>query len=629
MIAEQLEFDFTFACPAVDAQYYREGAQDLIRRLVPRELLEEDLLQSSLQRARFSEMVPFVFWSDLSRAPCTLSVLLLCQYRLNACNFFYDLISRWLLPQKKVNVELFFSSDVRLPHLSDGVLSVAEIVIELKSAQDVELVRRNLSAIESELRLGICSDYHARRILEFKGLSSDGKTAMIQEKITSLIQSRSQDFDKGIFSQMQQFLVTCTEEFKQKRDYHHISRIISNLYSLRKVLSRNVESIPSKRHLQLKLFKTKLSSSKEGGGHFVLGVLVSLNFLREHEVFDVLHLASAIQTFLPSVQVVNHSPFVDRDSTQKIQTIYLEIEKESGEDFSFDEIHRLKAGLPEQIKGHIEQLAHPIFMPRNEEEVLRNILALSYQLRFVGDLPQVVLSFDEQKEDKLYFTVIVVRVLRDGDQTLQEIFEQTKTSLAYVPDRVRRVGHLRRKYYKEATVFRTCVADQKFLREDYSIDTYEAREYILSELTRVLGEVRDYNGGMIHKQKQLLDTLKQAVRRQAQAHSVVLEDFFFSLSPIEMRTTLEIEPLKQFFLLFLQARKMETKQVRQDGKKAMVVTPVGSFSEKERFFRKVRILGFAMHQLVFFELKCEEGSFIGFLLFSEEKEKQACLLEIF
>ena len=233
---EQLEFDFEFGCPNVEAEYYRDGAQDLIRRLVPSELLNEKGVRLPVERARFADMLPLISWSDLSKAPCTLSVLLLCKYRLNACQFFCDMVSRWLLPQKRVNIELFFASDVRLPHLSEDLLSVAEIVIYLKSAQDVEEVRRNLQTIETEIRLGVVSNYHARRILEFKGLSSDGKTAMIQEKIGSLIQSHSKDFDRGIFTQMQQFLVTCQEDFKNERDYHHISRIISNLYSLRKLL---------------------------------------------------------------------------------------------------------------------------------------------------------------------------------------------------------------------------------------------------------------------------------------------------------------------------------------------------------------------------------------------------------
>ena len=36
--------------------------------------------------------------------------------------------------------------------------------------------------LETEIRLGIVSTYHARRILESKGLSSDGKTAMIRKE---------------------------------------------------------------------------------------------------------------------------------------------------------------------------------------------------------------------------------------------------------------------------------------------------------------------------------------------------------------------------------------------------------------------------------------------------------------
>ena len=258
-LEEQLEFEFQFACPYIEAEYYRDGAQDLIRRLVPNDLLEDGGLDLPHQRARFADMLPLISSSDLTKAPCALSALLLCKYRLNACNFFYDMVSRWLLPQKRVNVELFFASDVRLPHLSDDLLSVAEVVIHLKSAQDVEAVRRNLHAVETEVRLGVVSNYHARRILEFKGLSTDGKTAMIQEKIGSLIQSHSKDFDQGIFSQMQQFLVCVREDFKISRDYHHISRIISNLHSLRKFIQQNATVYPNKRHVILKFLKAKLS----------------------------------------------------------------------------------------------------------------------------------------------------------------------------------------------------------------------------------------------------------------------------------------------------------------------------------------------------------------------------------
>lgn len=616
-LEEQLEFEFQFSCPYIEAEYYRDGAQDLIRRLVPADLLEDGGHNLPLQRARFADLLPLICWSELNKAPCALSVLLLCKYRLNACNFFYEMVSRWLLPQKRVNVELFFASDVRLPHLSDDLLSVAEIVVHLKSAQDVEEARRNLHSVETEIRLGVASNYHARRILEFKGLSTDGKTAMIQEKIGSLIQSHSKDYDPGIFSQMQHFLVCVRDDFKISRDYHHISRIISNLHSLRKFIKQNVQVYPSKRHVVLKFLKTRLAapSLKEKP---VLGVLAGLNFLREHEVFETGHLISAIQKNLPNIRLVEGSAFLDKG--ESLQTVYLEIEKIDGSDFDLEEIHRLKVMLPDQIKGHIEQLTHPIFMPRNDEEVLRNIMSLSRQLRFVGDMPHIIISFDEQKGSELCFTVILLRVQAEKDPTVQELFAAKRTALKYIPDRVRRVGHVRRKYVKEATVFRTVLPTANFLRDDHSVDLYKAREFVLGEVSRVIGAVRDYNGGMIYKLAESLNALKSSVGKGADP--ILLEKFFYALSPIEMRSSLETEPLKQLFTVLSQAVKTDAVQKRQDAARAYAVFPAVDAARKKQLSLAIEGLAIAPHKLVSFALDIHDISYVGYMHMTAEKEEQ-------
>jgi hypothetical protein len=631
IVEQQLEFDFEFGCPNIEAEYYRDGAQDLIQRLVPKELLEEKGVRLPSERARFADMLPLISWSDLSKAPCTLSVLLLCKYRFNACNFFYDMISRWLLPQKRVNVELFFASDVRLPHLSEDLLSVAEIVVYLKSAQDAEEVRRNLHAIETEIRLGVVSNYHARRILEFKGLSSDGKTAMIQEKIGSLIQSHSKDFDRGIFTQMQQFLVTCPEEFKNERDYHHISRIISNLYSLRKLLKQNIDVFPEKRHIHLKFLKTQLSQQKS---KHVLGVLAGINFLSDHEVFETSHLVNAIQKHFPAIHPVEGSFFIDRAPDSSVQTLYLEIEKKGGVDFTLDEIHLLRTALPNQIKSHIEELTHPIFMPRNEEEVLRNIMSLSRQLRYVSDIPQVIISFDEQKGKDLCFTVILLRVQPAEAPTLQELFAGSKSPLKYIPDRVRRVGHLRKKYVKEATVFRTVVSTDLYLRPDHSVDLIRARQFILTELSALIGGVRDYNGGMIYKQNELLGALRASLGKIADQHNLLLEKFYYSLNPIEMRTSVEVEHLRQLFLLLLQSMRSEfglSKRggdylYKQDSRRALAVVPVDG-EKRTLLLEKIEALDLPVHQLVSFGLDTGGNSYAGYLLLSEDANLQKRFLK--
>lgn len=631
MKEEQLEFDFEFGCASIETEYYRDGAQDLIRRLVPEDLLQENGIGLPAARARFADLLPLISWSDLSRAPCTLSVLLLCKYRFNACNFFYDMISRWLIPQKRVNVELFFASDVRMAHLSEDMLSVAEIVIHLKSAQDVEAVRRNLHAIETEIRLGVVSTYHARRILEFKGLSSDGKTAMIQEKIGSLIQSHSKDFDRGIFTQMQQFLITCPDAFKNNRDYHHISRIISNLHSVRTLLKQNTEVVKNKRHIHLKFLKTQLVAK---ASKHVLGVLVGLNLLDQHEVFEMSHLVSAIQKNFPHAVPVEGSFFMDRVSDSDQLILYLEIEKPGGEEFVLEEIQRLRTMLPDQIKGHIEQLMRPIFMPRNEEEVLRNIMALSRQLRYVSDMPQVTISFDEQKGGDLCFTVIFLRVHDGNGPSVQQLFSEAKTPLQFIPDRIRRVGNIRKKYVKEATVFRISLPSSQFLRHDHSVDLYRARQFVFTELSKILGALRDFNGGMIYKQYEMLDALKAALGKTAVQHNNLVEQFYHALNPIEMRTGLEIEPLKQLFLLLLQSLKTDvllTKKSsdflhKQDSKRVYCVLSLETKS-KEELFQAIQTLGLPVHQLVSFSLEIEGIWQIGYLLLSEDKEVQKRFLQ--
>jgi hypothetical protein len=471
--------------------------------------------------------------------------------------------------------------------------------------------------------------------LEFKGLSADGKTAMIQEKISSLIQSHSKDFDQGIFSQMQQFLVNCPEDFKKNRDYHHISRMISNLYSIRKVIKQNVAVLPNKRHVILKFFKTKLNFPKGVIKEKpVLGILAGLNFLREHELFEAEHLSAAIRQLLPMTEFVIGSSILDPVREASLQTVYLEMEKKDGSDFTLDEINILRTSLADRLKGHIEQLTHPIYMPRNEEEVLRNIMSLSRQIRFVSDIPQVIISFDETRDSNLNFTVILLRIYQEGEPSLQELFSGGQTTLKYIPDRIRTIGVLRRKYVKEATVFRTVVNSEKFLRSDRSVDLYKARQYVFEELHKVLGSVRDYNGGMILKQNEQLAALKTALGKVGISHNLLIEKFFHALMPMEIRTSCEIEPMKQIFLMLIASTKTESRLpfatndflFKQEPSRVLAVLPGLEGERKRALQKRIDALKIPSHQFATFYLDINDEPYTGVLLLNAEKDLQDRLL---
>jgi hypothetical protein len=608
--------------------------KNALRRILPSSFfssLEEKENKESDFRT-FTKDLPIVKWLEWGVLPNkNLSIFLLCRYRANASKFFYDIVSRWLIPGKRLNIGLFFSTDFKLSEKEKEVYTISELVLCLDDSIDLEIIRHHLPIIESEIRLGVTSVYHASRIMEIKGLASDEKTSLIQEKIAFLIQKRPKDFDYDIFSQMQHFFVMCREEFKSVREYSHMSRIISVFYLFRKVLRQHVEAFPRKRHLSLKLMKTRLQFPLKTKK--VLAIFVGLNFLKENEMFEERHIVKALQNYIPELKAIEDSFFIDENREDSIQIIYLEVEKENGEDFSLEEVKKLRRVLPEDLKNRVEQLMRPIFMPRNEEEVMRHIVTLSQQLKYIRDLPQVVISFDEQTDLDLCFTVVLVRILIPGSLSLKQLFERAKVNLTFTADRVKRVGMLRNRYPKEATVFRLRLSNIPFLREDHSVDLYKARQEIICQLQKAVGEVRDFNGGMIAKQLEVFLSLKKTLGEIGRQHEFLLENFFHSLFPVELRSVVDPIPLKDLFLMLLSLthedkyRRKNIPFIKETETALYVLIPVREILIKQKIFEAIDQLQLISSQMVCLHLHLSEILYLGYIYFDDTQEKRELFLK--
>lgn len=536
---------------------YRDIAQDVLKNILPARFVtfeggtDSDLIDEL--HKEFEESLPVFKATPCTKPPANVSFFSLCKFRPNAFNFFFEMISHWLVPGKRLNLLLFYAVDFRLPDFGDEIYTLCEVMLHIDTMDELEELRRNLPIIESEVRMGIQSPYYARRILEIKGLSADAKTAMVQEFIASLITRLPKEFDHDVLTEMQHILVMCPDEFKAVRQTRHLSRIIYIHYLFRKALRIALERAPEKRHLSLKLLRATLHLPS--GDKNVLGLLVGVNFLSDKEAFEERHLISAIQNYIPTAKVVENSFIANRRGTEQVCTLYLEIEKSSGGDFTTDEIRLLRRDLPNDLKDRIEHLMHPIFMPRNDEEIMRNIFSLSNQIKFWHDQPQVIISFEQQLRRALFFTIILVRVRKPGSPSIQEMFQATESPLDYIHDRSKTIGFLRKKYAKEAVVFGVKIPKHQFLRRDHSIDLNQARQAVVSELLKVLGEFRDFNGGLITKQNELFCALREDLGASVTYNSLLLENFFYSLTPDAMRTVLEPHVLKTLFLMLLESIK--------------------------------------------------------------------------
>lgn len=506
-------------------------------------------VSSSSFRDLSLSLLPLVTATKCHELPGTMSFFALTLYRANAFKFFFDMISGWLLPGRRLNVVLIYSADFRLPDIGNDVYTLCELMIRVENERELEQILVNLPAIETEVQMGLASSHYARRILEIKGFSTDEKTALIQDHIAYLIDHLPKEFDQDVLTEMQHVLLICRDEFKEARECRHLSRIIGIHYLFRKWLKEALKKAPEKRHLNLKLFRARLKHDEQA--KTVLSVLVGVNFFKDKEVFDKFHLIRAIQSYIPTARPIEHSFFANRHGSESICTLYIEVEKNNNEAFTSAEIKLLRDQLPNDLKECIKHLLHPVFMPRNEEEIIRNILSLSSQLKYLRDIPQVFITFDEQTHSHVFFTIVLVRVLKPDTPSVQEMFWASGSFLEYIHDRCRTVGNLRRKYKKEATVFRVKLSKEQFLRADHTIDVNKARQTVVSELFNIMGEIRDFNGGMISKQNEILSELKRSLKDSHKYNELLLENFFYSLTPVIMRNVLDIDTLSTLFMMLL------------------------------------------------------------------------------
>jgi hypothetical protein len=610
--------------------------------------------------------LPKVIHSPIDATSSTISAILICNanFTHGVGGFMADYYIRWGIPGKQLPVVNVRSLCFEFAAYPKKKFFFNEVVIEITESRDIALLKNNLPKLAEDLRLNILAVSHARQIVSVKPLTLEQKKILIQENVSSLLERANKEFDNNIFEQMQDLLLKATAEHKatqikeqlvpllemrpgaldrdtylemqhfvlqlkdsytSTRELRHIMRVISSHYIFRKVITNAISTNPQKRHISLKLLRTSLHMPSHTLP--VLGILVGINMVRENELFEERHLLQAVQTCVSDVIFVEGSGMIDQRQNDRVRTLYIEVKHPSGEPFSHSEVRELRKKLPKELKSQIESVIHPIFVHRNEEEIMRNILELSKQLKYISDLPQVIINFHKQTSFEISFTVVLLRLLKANDLPLKNYFDRVKTHLKIIDCDSKVVGVLRKKVPKEANVFEVRLNKKSFLRKDYSLDIYKARLSIFSELTRLLGEIRDYNGGMISKQYEVLSELKQALLASNVKNDFVLENFFYSITPNYMQSLMDPVLLKKHFLLLIDLLERDYGKepiytlTEKVGDHYLVMIGATSSSLKEFIFKSIE--SFTPTQelthsfVIAYDISC-----IGFVLRCHEEEEQ-------
>jgi hypothetical protein len=536
-------------------------------------------------------------------------------YNKESIKFFVEMVSNWILPGRHL-----FINKISAERNENKILLKAEI----QPANDEEKfqILENFSILEDEIKLGAGSSYHAKKILELKGLLLEEKDGLVQSLIQDRVLHFPNLFDSDLFSFMQKFLVTVREDYKQARSYELLSRVICHGYLISEHLKTLMEEEKNQRHFHLKLLP--VASETPFGKKLVLGAFVAMNFLKDNEVLEDKHLIRAVKKHFPDAVIIEGSYFFQREDDSLI--FYVEFEKE--ESFSSTEIAFLKSELKDEVKASIETLVSSVFMPRNEEEVMKYVVTLSKQVVSSKDLPQIVILFQEQTNDSLLFTLLIVRPILNDSPNMYSVLERSENFLKnpfayqdfieYRIEKVRHAGFIRKKVYKEACQIRISLKKRAFMRADFVVDLYKARQAIVAWTQSYLGNVRDYNGGMISKQMEKFLEFQEKYLYKGFKEEKRLNNFFHSLYPIELRVSASIQSLQKLYDLMVKLSFQEESFLKEEDLEALYLC----MNEKIEVLESVESLKIPSIRLLQLRLTLDGKPTLGYIFFSSDKEEK-------
>lgn len=371
----------------------------------------------------------------------------------------------------------------------------------------------------------------------------------IQKKLQKWKSRFSHVVDDSIFNDLLLLFLVASKKFLDHRSNTHLFRLILTTHLIHKRLLRKATFLPNQRHLFIRWVTTALRfpfASKP-----VLSCIIGFNTLDRYELFDEENIILALQKHFPELRLVKESSYHHTSQHKNLKFFYFEIEKRDGTPFSLQEKDLLKKNMDEKVKNSIQKLSPAIDMGHNEEEIYKNILVLSQEIQSIQDIPQASINLDQQNTKEIVFRITLVYISPYHHFSLKECFLNCK----FVSHRLLTVRQLEDHPIEAHIFYLHLPRDASLIRSDGSLNFYAARQMISDLIKSAIGEFRDYNGGIIIKQQELLHDFKEKFSDIAHHEFNLIESFFYSLMPLEKQATIQHKLLSQLFEYYLENHK--------------------------------------------------------------------------
>ncbi len=353
--------------------------------------------------------------------------------------------------------------------------------------------------------------------------------------------------DNALFFDITVFYCLAKKKYLDHRKVPHLCRVILSIYSMQKKLIERA-AFSSGRHISVRCIPTKLLFPFSS--EHVVGCLIGFNLLERGELFDEQNLVISLQKRFPHLEFVKESSYHHSSQNEDIKVYYLELKQKDNQPFPLEILKLMEEDLYKKVEHSIQKLTFPICNKSNQEEMYKSLFILGNEIQSTRDKPQVSIQLDKRLENGILFLITIVQLA----PIHRFSFKDRICGCHFISEQILPVKEIE-DHLVEARIIRALVPfTPSLLRANGSLNQPAARKRVSEILKNIIGEFRDYNGGLLIKQQELLDAFAEHCKHLTEEEKEWLDPFFYSLSPLDRQVTLQPLFLQQLFTKFLALR---------------------------------------------------------------------------
>ncbi len=375
-------------------------------------------------------------------------------------------------------------------------------------------------------------------------LANTYKEAVIEE-ISHLCAKPAEELDTPLQRAFDFWCLTFGTEFLTRRYPGYIAKIVIESNELIQKLDWDISTNPDSRASAVKAIPftiiSTFSSKNSIGCVFGLQLETDCERMTRKEIKDAIEACGMGFELLDAF----YKHHLDKSSAD---LFYFEIGCQEDEVECPTDLSLFEKTFLQKIETRIQVVVPTLFMQRNREEIVKNLLVLGREICFIEDIPQVMILYDHHTHQDIMFTIVLARVKKRGDLPVLDLLKVNKEDEHAIQEQTCSLRNLSKEHTIEGNIFQIQLKNlSRFQKKNSSIDYNLARKHIVQCLQLSLGEIRDYNGGLFSERDKKLEELKKGFPKLAAS---CLKSFFYSMQPLEQQIALPIELLALFFNLF-------------------------------------------------------------------------------